>query len=1156
MHRLVACLIVFLGCVAKPDSSFGQFTLPDASQEPAETKDRDPTGAQGEKEDGDETPDSLAVADPVVSQKLTLESIAAKLAAVKTDASLTDEQQAALAEQLDKAKLSLERADAYQQASERNERIVTSAPRRQTELQLQLDSIGEEPPFTIDANASATELNAQLVALQAELDAATKQAEALAAEPARRRTRSAEIPETLAATEDELDNLKPSDNTPPNPADESDLSSSVIRMARKARISELSALIKSLQSEQATYTATGDLVAIERKLADAQVRSLRAKVKSLNEAIELQQREEAEEMTEDLRETIRKVPENLRASAQGNIDLAESNQLLIDEAAATKRKIEEIREARLEVESNLTKSQDRVETVGLTEALGYILRSQRDEAEQLRYRFRPKSDVSQRIRDHQIATFKLEDDLRKVRKQLDRMTEPNVDWESTEIDWEALGETDSSWVLLRNRMKLIEEKQQSQDLVLQTLLDSDVQRSELLKSIDEYTTFIDQRLFWTRSAPVVSIGELTAIPAALRWVIDPENWRRVWLRISMAVSLRTAPSLLLTVSVGLLLYLRPRLRDVIVREGEAASKLNVQFRSTSIALLATIADACVWPAVLMVPGYLLSSGGNGDAFVRGLSAACLLAALYVAPRELLRQLCRPRGLAQAHFGWSDELRKHLRRHLRWYTLSGGVCIFLLAGFHEHPESSVRLVVWRITAMVLFVLTAMFHHLMLNSKSPIYLQLVRNNPESRTYRLRKLIWAAGVLLPSVFGLMALTGYLETIFRMARSIQSSFLLLVAVVILYGLISRWMMLRKRDFARAKAAEMRAKRSGEEPAGNAALAAKEAGIVVQEEETFDLRSLDERARQTANIATWLIVIFGGLLIWSDLLPAVTFLDGIDWAFGQGEEAVRVSLLDVLCAMVSVVAVFYATRVIPGMLDLLVLGQTKLDSGARYAISTLLRYAIIVIGTLIVLNLLSIPYNQLGWLLAAISVGLGFGLQEIVANFVSGIILLLERPVRVGDVVTIDGTTGIVSRIQIRATTVTNWDRKELVIPNKDLITEKLLNWSLSSVINRLTISIGVAYGTDPDQVRGILHRIVTSHSEVMKDPSPLINFDTFGDSSLNFMIRFYLPTLDKRLEVTHQINTEIAKEFEKAGIEIPFPQRDVNLKVDKNIRFTKEET
>ena len=150
--------------------------------------------------------------------------------------------------------------------------------------------------------------------------------------------------------------------------------------------------------------------------------------------------------------------------------------------------------------------------------------------------------------------------------------------------------------------------------------------------------------------------------------------------------------------------------------------------------------------------------------------------------------------------------------------------------------------------------------------------------------------------------------------------------------------------------------------------------------------------------------------------------------------------------------------------LELILLQKLPLDAGARYAVTTIFRYILLVVGCIFALGYLKIPWSNYSWLVAAISVGLGFGLQEIVANFVSGLILLLERPVRVGDVVTIDGTTGVVSRIQMRATTVTNWDNQELVVPNKDLISGKLLNWTLSSVVNRIALKFGVAYGTDPE--------------------------------------------------------------------------------------------
>ncbi len=208
------------------------------------------------------------------------------------------------------------------------------------------------------------------------------------------------------------------------------------------------------------------------------------------------------------------------------------------------------------------------------------------------------------------------------------------------------------------------------------------------------------------------------------------------------------------------------------------------------------------------------------------------------------------------------------------------------------------------------------------------------------------------------------------------------------------------------------------------------------------------------------------------------------------------------------------------------------------------------VASAVIVMNMLSVPYQQLGWLLAAASVGLGFGMQEIFANFVSGIILLLERPVRVGDVVTIGETTGVVSRIQMRATTVTSWDRKELVVPNKDLVTEKLLNWSLSNVINRVTINIGVAYTADPDEVRRILERVVGLHPDVMADPAPLVSLEQFGDNSLNYTVRFFLANLDRRIGVTHEINASILRALQIAKINIPFPQRDLHIKVESDPR------
>jgi potassium efflux system protein len=201
-------------------------------------------------------------------------------------------------------------------------------------------------------------------------------------------------------------------------------------------------------------------------------------------------------------------------------------------------------------------------------------------------------------------------------------------------------------------------------------------------------------------------------------------------------------------------------------------------------------------------------------------------------------------------------------------------------------------------------------------------------------------------------------------------------------------------------------------------------------------------------------------------------------------------------------------------------------------------------VGAILAFKTIGIPWEKYRWLVAAMGVGLGFGLQEIFANFVSGLIVLLERPIRVGDVVTIGDVTGSVSRIRMRATTVTNWDRQELIIPNKEFVTGQLLNWTLSSAINRVVIPVGIAYGSDAELGRDLLLEAAAEMEHVMEDPAPLATFEQFGDSSLNLVLRCYLPNLDNRLATIHQLHLTIQKKFAAAGLEIPFPQRDIHLR------------
>jgi potassium efflux system protein len=219
------------------------------------------------------------------------------------------------------------------------------------------------------------------------------------------------------------------------------------------------------------------------------------------------------------------------------------------------------------------------------------------------------------------------------------------------------------------------------------------------------------------------------------------------------------------------------------------------------------------------------------------------------------------------------------------------------------------------------------------------------------------------------------------------------------------------------------------------------------------------------------------------------------------------------------------------------------MEAGSRFAMIQLINYSLIALTIIMVTSELGWQWSQVQWLVAALSVGLGFGLQEIFANFISGIILLFERPIRIGDTVTVGDVTGTVSRIQIRATTVTDWDRKDLVVPNKNFITDQLVNWTRTDNITRVVINVGIAYGSDTTLAHQIITDILKQHPMVLGDPQPMVFFIGFGDSSLDFEIRLFVKDVINRLPLTHDIHMAIDQAFRKHGIEIPFPQRDVYL-------------
>jgi small-conductance mechanosensitive channel len=258
----------------------------------------------------------------------------------------------------------------------------------------------------------------------------------------------------------------------------------------------------------------------------------------------------------------------------------------------------------------------------------------------------------------------------------------------------------------------------------------------------------------------------------------------------------------------------------------------------------------------------------------------------------------------------------------------------------------------------------------------------------------------------------------------------------------------------------------------------------------------------------------------------------------------VRVTLGRLMLAVLMVYIAVLISWLLRTFVDTEAQRRWELDRGVGESINTLVHYFLITAGLLFALGALGVELQNFAIVAGALGIGIGFGLQNVVNNFVSGLILLFERPVRVGDTVVIGGEWGTIRKIGLRSTVVLTFDQSEMIVPNGDLVSEKVTNWTLSNPIARLLLSIGVAYGSDVEKVLRILLEAASVHPAVLSEPSPSALFAEFGDSSLNFELRVWVRDISLRLEVRSRVLTEVDRRFRAAGIEIPFPHRDLHLR------------
>ncbi|QDV68756.1 Miniconductance mechanosensitive channel MscM precursor [Rosistilla carotiformis] len=963
---------------------------------------------------------------------------------------------------------------------------------------------------------------AKLAADQAAADARQKREELEAARTTRAE-RLAAVPKLLSDMRDQL-NSRLQAPTAAADADALPFATQAQQWSQMATTALLQQQIAVLQQEKTTFEMERPLIEARIQLAKLEEERMQARATVIAKRFAEDRVLKVRRRIVEFEAEIAKTPLDDNELTVETRDIASQWQPLVQGQADVEAEITELSleasKLKQDYESINSQVQKELEhDTGLSSAMGLMLQQKRaslPNETSLRRRLAQTNDELDEVRA-------LLSEIGLVRESISRQTSSHLPSDE---------KYSSDYKILERFLEPIERDANN---YRNLLLSKSIEQQDYLQSIRRFATMIDGHVLWFRSAERFSWEDFPLAWRAFQGLVYPANLRGV----ANALWEEANENLLLTVAWGicliLLLFAMPRLRRRLQTLGSEASRgTSVDMKPTWSAVLTTLILSLLMPMALAVPGWRLAYADKYSPYIEATGYGLLFAAMFVFPLELIRQVVRPGGLALAHFGWSERSAASSRRHLRWFLDLALPFVFVWSLLLHCGNVRWETSLGRLVFVILMLQTAWFVRGVMNPQSGAPSLWLLQHRDGWIDRLR-VVWHNALFgTPLLLGLLSLAGYSYSAHQLADQLYKTLMLAVALILVGGLMRRWAMLNRRAMAIQQVRDRSA----------ASESADRSPIEVTEHPEVNIREANAQTMRLISTSLTVAGLFGFAWIWTSVLPAVDYLDRFTIIPSSGESGDPFTLGDIVIVAPLIALTFIAVRNLPGLLETTLLQRLPLDNAARYAIKTLSSYVMLIAGIMLAARSVGIRWESIQWLVAALGVGLGFGLQEIFANFISGIILLFEQPLRVGDVVTIDGTTGAVSKIRMRATTVINWDRQELIIPNKDLITGRLVNWTLSDTTNRLVVNVGVAYGTNTEHACEVLRRICDDHRNISKDPCPVITFEGFGDSTLDLVIRCYLSSLDNRLSTIHELHTNIHNEFNAAGIEISFPQRDLHLR------------
>ena len=991
-------------------------------------------------------------------------------------------------------------------------------------------------------------LQTQLAQAQTQLELKQKHLQGIFKKPAQLRLTIDQYEQSLAELKNKLARPKTEDESP-----------RLIRAKRtslKAQQAALRAELEAADKEVALAKRELTLTQNQQALISRKVNRLEALIKTWETVRERRQSDlgfiELRQAQESLKEigdsNWQKNGEFLFKLAEGSLQLSKT---LIDldtkeQGAAKTAKLLETRFHQTEKDFELTKR--RITMMGLTRRAGQWLQSRR---ETLR-KSRANAKVAVQRRSEILRVNLANDELvqerqdylvlkNSVYEQLDSLESSLTPKQNEEMNMQA-------FLLLESRRKLLEETGGSYNNYLKQLTAQEVAQKKIDSLAEEYRDFINQRLLWTQSTDLISSSDVKSYDNVLLWLFNSGNWRKFL--GDLGVSMGSTPAIWALLLLGLLaiVFLRPSIKRKIISHAGNSSTEGV-IRTLFLMGLTLFRIAGI-PFILTLAAFHLWRLPVADYFTRSVCAGIAVTLETFIFLRFLVQLCKKGGMGQTHFTWNESVCRLLVRSARMLLFFSVPILFFVVMIQNGPQAlGFRSSLGRLLFLLFLIPVALVFWRVFWKSSPM-VQAVREGRTEGWFRKYLPLWSALILAcPIALMVLPIVGYYFTAYELGSSLaETAWLVLILV------IAKAVMVRGLQLAQAKIALRKAEREREEEARKALESDDDPEESIQASPMVSAPAMElEEINEQTSLLIRSVILVGGLLgfwlIWADVFPAFRFLDNVLlWSREIGVDKAgtpimqAITLLNLLTAILIFIGTFIAVKTGTAVLEILMARSSSLDSGSQQSFGLIGQYAIFMVGLFAGLNALGIGWKQFQWLAAAMTVGLSFGLKDIFANFVSGIIILFERPIRLGDTVTVAGSTGNVSRIRIRSTTITDWDRRELIVPNQAFLSEKITNWSLSDRVTRVVIELGIGYGSDAKKAEALLLKIARECEVVKENPAPSVYFTGFGADSLDFALRVYTGLSD-RIKVQNLIRHRINQLFQEEGIEIPFAQRDTHL-------------